>query len=706
MSNLRPIPLLWILLSIANGQNLGPQGVLLPDDAVPPPVDLIQPVPAPEIPIGELPEGPMLPDNLTIDNQGGTIEGNLEDGITLGGPVHVTGDNGLEIFSNRARVDLKAQSVTFGGDVSVYQGNILQRGEKAVYYYEERRLDASGMRITMDPILLEAGKFEGVSDGENTVFIGENAGITTHDVQHPNFWVRAKKTTVYPGDKVTFENLKVYAGDTPIFYLPYLSQPFDASLGYHFLPGGRSNWGPYLLNSYGIMLGGKPNPITGENEDAWLLSQWRFDLRATRGAAIGLDLSDIRAEDSDEITGLSLYYLYDLDPTDSRNGIPRGNVDPNRYQAQLKYRKEFDFEKNADWRFDSNLTLLSDQFYLQDFAPAIYRTNPAPDNTLGIYRNDGDSLLSIFGRFRVNDFYRTDTQSPQIAFDQVRRPIFGSPFLHEGETSYSIRGFQAADITRRNIINPLINLPANDPSIPGLLNQLDRYERRLVNQLRALPPGDPRAPFIRSQLLDGGFHRFHTNHSFSAPITHGDWFTLTPRAGVGYTNYSAIEGPANSDSRFIAHTGIESAVKFSKNYGNYSNYEWGLDGLLHVVQPYVNWSYLSADELERDFPEIDRLTFTTRPRSLDPSRYTAIDEYKAGTSSAWAHATKSLPGAMDNPTTGFISTLTSTDTCRTPSSAASGRTSTTTSLGSRYRGSGRTSRRSFRSSQTAPAFPN
>ena len=193
MFNLRPIPLLWIMLSIANGQNLEPQGDLLPVEPVPPPVDLIQPVPAPEIPIGEIPEGPMLPDNLTIDNQGGAIEGNPEDGITLGGPVHVTGDNGLEIFSNRARVDLKEKSVTFGGDVSVYQGNVLQRGEKAVYFYEERRLDASGMRISMDPILLEAGKFEGVSDGEKTVFIGEDAGITTHDVEHPELLGEGEK---------------------------------------------------------------------------------------------------------------------------------------------------------------------------------------------------------------------------------------------------------------------------------------------------------------------------------------------------------------------------------------------------------------------------------------------------------------------------------------------------------------------------------
>jgi len=629
MSSLRfPAPLLLLPLFQLSLFAQGNDAVndLLPDGAVPPPVDLIQPVPAPEIPIGEITVGPALPENLKIDNQGGTIEGNLEDGIRLGGPVKVTGDNGLEVFSDRANVDLKAKSVTFEGNVSVYQGNVLQRGQKAVYFYESRTMDASGLRASLDPILLEAGKFTGsVVDGEQ-VFTGENAGVTTDDVENPDFWVRSDKTTVYPGDRVTFKNLKVYLGDTPVFWLPYLSQPLDSALGYHFVPGARSNWGPYLLNTYGIMLGGTRNELTGENEDAWLLSQWRFDIRASRGVAVGLNLVDTREENNDEITGLSLYYLNDLDPGDTRIGLPRFAVDDNRYKIQLKHRKEFDFEPDADWRLDTNLTLLSDQYYLEDLDPRVYRTDPAPDNTIGIYRRDEKSLLSIFGRFRVNDFYRADTQSPEIALDQVRGPLFGSPLLHEGQTSFSVRGVEAADVTRRNIIDPLLTMPVVDPR---LLAQLNGYERGLVSQIRALPPGSPRADLLRAQLLDTGFNRFHTNHSFSLPLNYGDWFTFTPQAGAAYTNYSAVQGPAGSDSRLMFHGGAEAAVKISKDYGNHSSSAWGLDGLLHVMQPYANWSLLAVDELDRDYPKIDRLTFTTRPRPLDTSIYTAIDEFES-----------------------------------------------------------------------------
>lgn len=630
MLPVRFLTLLWVgLLPMFSlqAQEEG-DGQLLPEGAVPPPVDLIQPVPAPEIPLGGVPLGPALPENLKIDNQGGKIVGN-KDGIRFGGPVKVEGDNGLEIFADRANVDLKAKSVTFEGNVSIYQGNILQRGDRAVYFYEAGTLDASGLRISMDPILLEAGKFTAKSDGDRTIFVGENAGITTHDVENPNYWVRSDRTTVYPGEKVTFHNLKLYAGDTPVFWLPYFSQPLDSELGYHFVPGARSHWGPFLLNTYGIMLGGERNPVTGENEDAWLLSRWRFDLRASRGVAVGLDLVDMREENKDEISGLSLYYLYDLDPRETRTRLARFGVDENRFQIQLRDRKELDFADDAEWRLDTNLTFLSDQYYLEDFAPDIYRTNPAPDNTIGLYRRDDESLLSVFGRFRLNDFYRADTQSPEIAFDQVRRPLFGSPLLHEGQTSFSVRGVEAGDVIRRGIINPLLALPPGDPQVPGLLNQLNGYERTLVQNIRALPPGDPRIPSLRAQLLDTGFNRFHSNHSFSLPYTYGDWFTLTPHVGAAYTHYSAVQGPADTDARFMFHGGAEAALKISKNHADIRDSRWGIDGLLHVIQPYAAWSVVAVDELDRDYPKADRLTFTTRPRPLQTTSFTAIDEIES-----------------------------------------------------------------------------
>jgi len=215
---------------------------VLPDPNVPVAVDIITPVPLPEIPVGSPEMTQMeMPKDLKINNQGGTISGNTETGVRLGGPVKSEGDNGMEMFSSTALLDLKAKTVTLEGDVIVYQGNLMQRGERAVYFYERKFLDASGLRASLDPILLEAGRFTVEQQGEKQVYVGHDSGITTHDVEDPNYWIRAKKTRIYPGEKIIFNDMRIYAGDVPVFWLPYLSQPLDAELGYHFIPGARSN---------------------------------------------------------------------------------------------------------------------------------------------------------------------------------------------------------------------------------------------------------------------------------------------------------------------------------------------------------------------------------------------------------------------------------------------------------------------------------
>ncbi|MES2996935.1 MAG: hypothetical protein V4733_09005 [Verrucomicrobiota bacterium] len=610
------------------------QGVpvpVLPDSLEPGDVDVITPVPPPVIPFGApLAEStPLIPKEININNQGGTIEGNVNESIRLGGPIKVTGENGMEIFADSAVIDTIAKTVTLEGDVSVFHGNVLQRGDRAVYHYDRKFLDTSGLRGSVDPLLLEAGRFRAESSGGKTTFVGEDVGVTTHDVEHPSYWIRAKKTRVYPGERVVFHDLKLYAGDIPVFWLPYLSQPLHAELGYHFIPGARSNWGPFILNTYGIMLGGEIDPLTGEKENQWLLSRWHFDVRTRRGAAFGFDLADTRLENSDEISGLSLYYLNDLDPSIRRSGLPRGFINEDRYRAELKHRIIPDFPGGGDWRLDVNLTHLGDSFFLEDFDRETYHTNPQPDNTVGLYRRDDASLFSLVTRFPVNDFYRSDTRLPEIAFDRARAPLFGLPVMHEGTTSFGLIGETAGDVTRNSVINPLAELTVGDPRTNRLLDQLSGYERALAARMIRLPLGDSRREELRKQLSSPSYSRFHTYQEVSTQHLLGGFLSISPQAGVGFTGYNDVEGAQDSLNRTHLHTGVEAAVKFSKDYGNLQNRALGLNGLLHVVQPYANWSIVSTDDFSIYDPRVDRLTPTTRPRPLDPARFTAIDEMRS-----------------------------------------------------------------------------
>lgn len=560
---------------------------------------------------------------MTLRADRGRFEGESRK-LFVDGQVKLKTETGIEIFADHGVLDDKTHIVTLTGNVSIYQGQTLQRGDKVVYLMDQKKIDASGLRTSVDPILLEAGQFTIEERDGKQVYVGHDAGVTTHDVEDPGFWLRASETTVYPGDRVSFRNLKLYAGDVPIFWLPYFSQPLDGELGYHFTPGARSSWGGYLLNSYGVMLGGGDSIL---GEDAWLLSRWNFDIRSRRGLGAGLDLIDRRQSDNPNLTGLSLYYSNDLDPNISRTGLPRAFVNEDRWRAALQYRIPLSLEGGDKWWFDYNLNALSDRYYLEDFDPSLFRTDPNPDNTLGLFRRDERSLFGLVARVRPNQFYRSDTRLPEISYDQARRPIFDSPILHEGNTSLAFVREHIGNPTS-NIVSTLLALPPGSPGTAVLLSRLPTYERSLVLAIRALPPGSPAIPSLVNQLYGPGYNRFNTYQEFSMPTHIGGWLHFTPEVGAGYSRYWDSTGPATNLSRFHFYLGAEASLKFTKDFGDYTNRKWGLDGLLHVFQPYGRFSFINTDDLNPLYPAVDRETISTRPRTLSPNRFTAIDDLR------------------------------------------------------------------------------
>ena len=516
------------------------------------------------------------------------------------GLVQIFGDNGLQMFANKAEMDLKAQVVRVFGDVEIYQGSVVYNGQKAVYHYDTEKLDTKGLVISLDPILLKAESLKQVEHKGRDVFIAKQAALTTHDVEKPNYWMKADKITIYPDERVGFKNVSFVAGDRTIFWLPYFTQSLDQDLGYHFVPGSRSSWGAFLLNRYGVMLGGELNEETEERENAWLLAQFLFDIRSERGVGTGVDFFDQRLKDNENLGWLKLYYTNDLDPSTLRSGIPRGNVNEDRYRIEFKHRLEIESSVSSGPRFyaDANLTWLSDRFYLEDFEPRTFNVNPQPDNTLGIYRETEGSLAGIYGRFRLNDFHQTDSRLPELFYESTRKPIKNSKIFYQGSTSFGLYREDAADFEQDELRATQSGLAAADPLRDEIDDLIDRRE----------------------------FLRFHTWHEISRTFRPFNGVTITPRAGVGYTRYWQEGEDDNEFGRKLLFAGLDSSLKFVKQYPNIVNKKWGVDGLQHVIQPYANLSVLSTDDVNSSFRGIDRLTPTTRLRSIDVGSFAAVDE--------------------------------------------------------------------------------
>ncbi len=539
---------------------------------------------------------PELPPNVSIENSGG-IEYSADSGlIRYNGSVTVTAEKGLALFADKAVVHTKEEFIILTGNVRILQNGSLTRAARALYHYKSEKLETSSLRAGFNPVFLQSDTLKSRRDKRGDLYyFGENAGVTTHDFANPNYWLRANEIRVYPDDRVTFKNLKVYAGDTPLFWLPYLSQPLDSNLGYHFLPGARSQWGVFLLNSYGILLGGDEESGT----EPWLFSRWRFDLRSIRGVGVGLDLADTRKGNAENISGFKSYFTHDLDPQRSRTGLSREDISPNRYKLELKHREWLNQSDDESLRFDVNLTFLSDQHFLEDFESSTFRINPEPDNVLSLLKQTDHYLAGIQTRIPLNDFYQSDTRLPEVFLEVPRQPLFKTPLLYESFSSVGLFEERLGDLERDDLRDELDSLGALAPrrgEIEGLLDQTQ-------------------------------FARFHTYHEISRPLDTFKGLSLTPRVGIGHTQYWITDG-GDSDNFDRTHlsASLDASLKFSKHYSDWNNESWGLNEALHVIKPYANLSIVSTDPIDPSFDAVDRLTPTTRPRAINLGRFSAIDE--------------------------------------------------------------------------------
>ena len=188
--------------------------------------------------------------------------------------------------------------------------------------------------------------------------------------------------------------------------------------------------------------------------------------------------------------------------------------------------------------------------------------------------------------------FSTDTRTPELAVDIIRR-LADTGFYYSGFTTYGILDEELDD----------------DSILAGVTDQ-------------------------------SGYNRFQTYHEFIFPTKIGS-LDVVPRAGAGYANYSDFDLPGFSFDSTTLHAGVDVSFKLSKRSPNVYNRALGLDGILHVVRPYLNYSFVTTDEIDGSFSPIDRVGPSTRLHPIDLPLYTAVDKlrnwevFRTGVSQQW-----------------------------------------------------------------------
>ncbi len=548
-----------------------------------------------------------LPDKVNAVGESVEIRDNGKTYIFLGGenPVHVTTDEGTEMFADRVVARPEEKTLELTGKVVIFQHESVTRAPRVVYNWETEEVQIRKLRTKVMGMIMEADSVEyGVDERGREYADAIRASVTTEDKEKPSSWVVTKKLRLYPKDKIEFSHMWIQSGGIPIFYFPYFIHSLNPKEGYMLRPGSLSIWGGYVLNEYGILLGNRRIDSHGVPTSDYL-AMLHLDYRTRRGGAYGFDLQETELyKKHRDMDGFTFYYADDTHPDINPTDIPRVPVGKDRFRTTLHqmWNLHVDDSTHAKYRLKANVNYLSDRYVLRDFFQDICQVNDRPDNTVVLDRRTPESETSLLVRRGLNDFYMTDSRA-ELTYDRVRATIGNSRIAYETHNSFG--------------------------ALKQNLGALDRIA--IQNQLAQTRPGDTETREYWERLLNtSSFMRFHTFHELTTSFKTANFINLTPKLGGGYSGYYNVEGVGH-DNRFMLYAACDADIKFSRSYAGVHNSTFGLNGLNHVIQPYSTFSSGETTDADSMVPRIDAWTNTTNAMPLDIGTLTCIDTF-----SEWA----------------------------------------------------------------------
>jgi lipopolysaccharide export system protein LptA len=514
-----------------------------------------------------------------------TGETTYENGLaTARGDVAIHLGN-TDIYADYAQYNSTTHDVELRGHVRIYRDTSLYVAESGVYNTETKKIRAISGRTESQPYLLKGANVTSI--GENAYLV-RNGVFTTHDSSKPDFRLQARTIRIYEDDRVVFQYVTAYIGNLPVFWWPYLYQSLSDTFSFSISPAYTSTWGPSLLTQVTF-------PITEH-----IHTRLRLDYFGRRGPAIGLEPTIDYGKDNNSQARIKSFYIQDQNPNLNQTNETRQDVPTGRYRISLEDRTNF----TDDIYGIANLTKLSDPFVMQDYFQGDFRIDPVPDNVVAVAKTDPFFTITGIARFQANEFFTTTERLPEVVVDVKRHALFGGPIFYEGESGFA-------------------NLRLQFPDDSGFQNY--------------------------------NTDRFDTFHQLTFPHTYFGWLSIVPRVGFRGTYYGktwdlgsttflppsnplvpdfilptpTLANPVKFDGdvfRTVFNTGAEASFKISRTWENVQSRAFGLDGLMHVIQPFTNFSYVDENGANpTSILQFDRFEPSTQLRAIDFPQFTTID---------------------------------------------------------------------------------
>ncbi len=502
---------------------------------------------------------------------------------TASGNVQIT-YGATTIYCDEAQYDPNTRDVIVNGNVRIYRDGRLVTAERAVYNLETKDITAAAVRGESQPFLFSGTSFQNIGSGSG--YLVKDGFFTTSDAANPDWSFRARRVRIYPNDRIIFTDVKLYIGNTPVMWFPYVFQSLNQRNAFTITPGYSSLWGGYVLSNYTFPLSDTMGGTV------------RLDYLSSRGPAIGFDTEWEGGEKKESWGNFTSYFINDSTPDLNRTALARESVDAGRYRVTMKARQYL----TDDIYATVDVGLLSDERVLQDFYEAEFRENPNPRNALSITKLGDDYALTLLAQKQFNEFYDGTERLPELALEITRQPLFGTKFFYEGETSAGRYNRNFADGS------PFVDY---DSSRFDSFHQI-LYPQTYFGWLSVVPRIGVRATW-------------YSDSGRIAPLTITETNILADGSTQELTRIENRLIDQGSLFRPVFNAGVEASFKASKAYENVQSRTWGLDGLRHVVQPYANLSFVYSGEDARDILQFDRLQRSSQLPQIDFPAFNTID---------------------------------------------------------------------------------
>jgi LPS-assembly protein len=518
------------------------------------------------------------------------------------------------IYADHVIYDRSTRIVTGTGNVRIFSGQKVYRGESVTYNFDTKAITSSSFYGEEYPKFVYGKQ---VTTPEFNHYRLINAGFTTDNREKPSFHMEASTVEYRPNDEVVLKNVVLYVGDVPILYFPIFVQSLtDTRPAYQFEIGNSGRFGPFIDNKYNWVAN---NKLRGTLE---------FDAREKRGYAGGVDVQYFPGLNSDIL--LKTYYAQDNLYAKSYNGINRGDIrdgdvydgvpHDNRYRIAYQHHLQF----GPDFSSIANLNLWSDPWITRDFFSGEYQQENQPANFVSLNQYNPNFTVSLLASPQVNPFFETVERLPEFMIESKQQKIFGSPIEYSSQSSVVNFERHYADLHHFAFPNDYIY-----NSFPSA-TAYDYYH-----------PGTQNYQYNTAQHNNYSAYRYDTYHELSYPHQYFNFLSLTPRIGGRFTYYSddnrnitdTVNGNGQSNdlvhnpvARLAGDVGLEGDFKISRTWLDVKNPNLGIDGIRHVVEPFFNAQYAPSPTLTpNEFRGFDNRLYSTQLQPINWTDYNSID---------------------------------------------------------------------------------